>query len=185
MHGRRETRIAGLLAGVVMAWMGAGPLAAQAGEGGAYLLGDGQGGWTVQPLDADGLAPPRALRHDEYWRGVPRNDARWWRHDDRWRDGGYRHWRGERHPPWPPRHDHWPGGDRWGGHWPHGPYPRWPAPEIEVHVDGLSGGVNPPRAEDTGPDQCHQSRRDTWSTDALDCPQPDPSERGQSWSTSP
>lgn len=218
MHGRHENRLGGLLIGALLTLAAAGPVGAQtAGNGTYYLLGDGQGGWTVQPLDADGLAePPHERRRDDrhdHWQGDERHgDPRWdderWRYDGRWRDENrqYRNerdgsdrdrwdrrerheyrdrrnddWRDDHRGRWNEHHD-----ERWDGHRDRDPRGATPiAPDVEVRVDGLSVGGNPPRADDTGPDQCHQTRRDAWSTDALDCPQPEPPERRQSWSTSP
>lgn len=60
------------------------------------------------------------------------------------------------------------------------------APNVEVIVDGISSDNRPARRESSsGPDRCHQTRSDSWSTNTLDCPDPTPPSRSQHWSSSP
>lgn len=86
--------------------------------------------------------------------------------------------------PWQDRRDRGRGDtgrDRDGHH----DRPGW-TPRVEVIVDGVSSDDRQPlRGPQEGPDRCHQLRSDSWSTNTLDCPAPNPPARSQDWSSAP
>ncbi len=60
------------------------------------------------------------------------------------------------------------------------------APSVEVIVDGISNdNRRVPRNPQGGPDHCHQTRSESWSTSTPDCPEPTPPPRRKVWSSSP
>lgn len=159
---------------------------AQAADAGGYLLGDGNGGWTVHRFeDRQGQGEWRSgdgrryLQRDpqgrqrEGWhdrqRGHDRDRTPYRRHEDYRRDRGeWRHHDDRRY-----RHDERRRRDR----------AVILRPEVDIRLDGRPDLS--PRRRTGGPDACHQARRDTWSTGAVDCPDPRPPERRQHWSSSP
>ncbi|KXS37561.1 hypothetical protein [Modicisalibacter sp. 'Wilcox'] len=160
---------------------------AQAADGGGYLLGDGNGGWTVHRFDErqdrsreewrsrDGRRylqqrDPQDRQRDDWrdrQRGYERDRTPYRRHEGEWRD----RWR--RHDDRRDRHDERRRRDR----------AVILRPEVDIRLDGRSDP--PPRRRAGGPDACHQARSDTWSTGPVDCPDPRPPERRQRWSSSP